>query len=322
MRTRQLLAAVFLLVLGSQPAVNAAPILGSDFVGSYTVNNLGNVPGLPANYGGLTTLYGDPNTLLIGGGANGAAGRLYTIGVTRDGDGHITGFTGSASAYGNVGEYNDGGVVDGPGGVLFTARWPVNGIGQTRLGEFDEHRIDTVAGIESSVSAMNFVPAGFGGAGSLKVVTYSGGAFYDVAMTPDGTGTFDLSATFVTRLGGGPEGFVYVAAGNPGFTVNSMLVSEYGAGMVGAYEVDALGNPIVASRRNFLTGLSGAEGAFIDPLTGDFLFSTFGSGNEVFRVSGFRAPEPPSQVPEPASLALFGLGALGVGIGVRRRRAA
>lgn len=36
-----------------------------------------------------------------------------------------------------------------------------------------------------------------------------------------------------------------------------------------------------------VTGLNGAEGALIDPVTGDFLFSTFGSGNEVFKVTGF-----------------------------------
>jgi hypothetical protein len=46
----------------------------------------------------------------------------------------------------------------------------------------------------------------------------------------------------------------------------------------------------MTSAQDFIKGLSGAEGAFIDPLTGDFLFSTFGSSNQVIRVSGFIAP--------------------------------
>ena len=48
---------------------------------------------------------------------------------------------------------------------------------------------------------------------------------------------------------------------------------------------------LTAPGENFITGLSGAEGAFIDPLTGDFLFSTFG-GNRVILVTGFAVSEP------------------------------
>ena len=42
-----------------------------------------------------------------------------------------------------------------------------------------------------------------------------------------------------------------------------------------------------------ITGLDGAEGALLDPVTGDFLFSTFGGGSRVVVVRGFRAPPPP-----------------------------
>ena len=53
----------------------------------------------------------------------------------------------------------------------------------------------------------------------------------------------------------------------------------------------------------------GAEGAFIDPLSGDFLFSTFGSnrGDRVIAVRGFPAA---AVVPEPSSLLLLTLGAI------------
>ena len=42
-----------------------------------------------------------------------------------------------------------------------------------------------------------------------------------------------------------------------------------------------------------MSGLEGAEGAVIDPITGDFLFSTFGGGDRVVVVSGFAKPLPP-----------------------------
>jgi len=44
-----------------------------------------------------------------------------------------------------------------------------------------------------------------------------------------------------------------------------MLMSEWSAGTIGAYDLDALGNPIVGSRRDFTLDLEGAEGAAIDP---------------------------------------------------------
>ena len=52
-----------------------------------------------------------------------------------------------------------------------------------------------------------------------------------------------------------------------------------------------MGDPVVASRRRFVYGLDGAEGASIDPVSGDFLFSTFGTGTDrVVVVRGFVPP--------------------------------
>lgn len=175
------------------------------------------------------------------------------------------------------------------------------------------------------------MPAGFGGAGKIKLVSYGGGQWYSAVLVSDSGGTYDLSlltqvdvdpsTVGMQNLPGGPEGFVYIAAGNPGFGVNSLLLSEYNAGVVSAYEVDADGNPLLATRRVFLTDLTGAEGAAIDPLTGDFLFSTFGGGSQVAVVRGFNAPPPPDNgaVPVPGSHALFLLGLALAALVVPRR---
>ena len=325
--------ALALCLAAGAPAALQAQTLGVDFAASYTVNDLGSVSGLPASYGGLT--FAGANTLLIGGNANDLPGRIYAVGVTRDGTTQqITGFSGSATLYRGpasmIGEYNDGGVVFGPGGVLFTSRWPVNQLGQTKPGSLDEDKIIDLAalGVADSHAALNFVPATFGGAGTVKLVSWEGGEWYSASLAPDGAGTYDLvglaqvdldpAMPGMEVLSGGPEGFTYVSGLNPGFGADSMLLSEWSAGNVTAYAVDANGDPILASRRIFLEGLTGAEGAVLDPVTGDFLFSTFGGGDRLVLVSGFSEPPPPP-VPEPgsAALAALGLGALAV---LMRRR--
>ena len=73
-----------------------------------------------------------------------------------------------------------------------------------------------------------------------------------------------------------------------------MIVSEYANDVVSTYQFDANGNPTPASRALFINGLTGAEGAVIDPVTGDFLFSTFGSTNHVIVVRGFAIPPTPT----------------------------
>jgi hypothetical protein len=211
----------------------------------------------------------------------------------RDAGNHITGFTGTATVFADA-AFNDGGVTYGPGNVLFLARWPQNELGQTRPGSTLTDKIINLTSFDvaSSIAGLNFVPTGFPGAGQLKIVSWSGGEWYTVELAPDGAGTFDVtSITFETQISGGPEGFIYVPPGSPQFSdFNSMLVSEFSAGVVSTYQLDENGDPIPATRKPFMTGLSGAEGAVTDPLTGDFLFSTFGGGDHVIVVQGFAPP--------------------------------
>ena len=280
------------------PALVQPFTVDSYYAGSYSASTLGSVTNLPPLYGGLTFKYDDPNTIIIGGAANTADGKLYFVGVVRGAGNHITGFSGSALLFAD-GAYNDGGVVYGPNNVLFLARWGDDvyayDLGQTKAGStITDKKIDLNSlGVSPAPTpgGLMFVPAGFPGAGQLKVVSFDDSRWYTLGYAPDGSGTYDItSATYQVTITGGPEGIFYVPAGSPLFTVPSVLVSEYSSGSIGAYVIDANGDPIPGTRRDFITALDGAEGAAIDPLTGDFLFSTFGGGNQIILVQGFKKP--------------------------------
>lgn len=319
-RLKLSLVALVVIAFTSVEATRAAAdiTLAPPYNTQYSIVDLGPVPGVPPRLGGLTLKAGDLNTLLIGGAANVSGGVIDAIGVTRDASGHITSFVGTATQLSTAPNI-DGGLAYGPGGVLFFTEWPNNSIGQIKPGSTmpDKTTSLTELGVASSVGSLNFVPADQPGAGQFKIASFGGGGFYTSSLTPDGTGTSNIgSATLESTPGGGPEGFVYVPPGSPLFAVPSLLLSEYDNGRVSAYQVDANGNPILASRADFITGLTGAEGAFIDPLTGDFLFSTFGGGDRVIEVRGFA-----SAVPEPSTLVLGVTGALlGFGYAWRRQR--
>lgn len=262
------------------------------FAPNYTCFDLGPVPGVPPQkYGGLVlTTDRCSVTMLIGGEANLMTGKLYKVAVTRDARGHINGFSGMATPFVDA-PYNDGGVVHGPGGELLLTRWPANELQVTRAGSTTADKVIDLMplGVAHASASLNFVPAGWPGEGVLKLMTWPGGQWYTLALRPDGQGTFDVTAaTMVATLPGGPEGFVYVAAGSPQFTVNSLLVSEWSAHEISTYEVNETGDPKPGTRRLIMDGLQGAEGAFRDPATGDFFFSTWGqAADRVVVVRGF-----------------------------------
>jgi len=285
------------------------------YAGSYTYSDIGVVPGVPTPYGGVAFKNGDVNTLLVGGRANNAAGAIYQIQVVRDVNNHITGFNGTATLLSTAPRI-DGGLTYGPtvtnaespaGSVLFFTTYSDNLIGQIKSGSSTPDRTDplTPLGVCSSTGSVGFVPTGFSGAGRIKIASYSCGTWYDGTVTAASganTGTYDISSltlkTTFTVSGSGPEGFVYIKAGSPLFTADSIVITDYGTNEVYSYEVDSNGDPVDATRRTMVTGLGGAEGAATDPLTGDFVFATFGSSNAISILSGFNSPNPtPSAVP-------------------------
>ncbi len=312
--SRAVLAFCLLIAATASTPAIAAIELAPAFANDYTLSVLSTPTGVPGNLGGLTFLAdGLNNTLLIGGSANTAAGAIYKIGVVRGAGGHITGFSGTASVFASA-PYIDGGLAYGPGGVLFFTQFPLSHIGQIKPGSSSPDRSDGVFQTTfGNVGTLAFVPDGFLGEGQLKVASYNGGAnFGTVSLTPDGNGTYALSEvpTPYLSIGGGPEGIAYVKGTKPGFGVDSVLISENSLSTVATYKIDSNGDPILGTRRAFLTGFTGVEGAFVDPVTGDFLFSTWGNGNNIVVVRA---------VPEPASwMAWAGLALVGGALVYRR----
>jgi hypothetical protein len=279
------------LAAAALTAALGAQVIQAPFDQSYSFRSLGQVPGVPTPYGGVTFKFDDPDVLLIGGSANSSVGALFAIRVTRAPNGSITGFQGTAQQV-STAAYNDGGLQYGPSNVLFYARYPLVEIGQIKPASTAPDRaiaLSPLGWIGGSPGALSFVPPGFPGAGRLKICAYSGGAWHDCAVAPDGNGTFDLVGLQpVLNLNGGPEGILYPPPGSPLLPDYArVIVTEYSAGTISVYDIDANGDPVVATRQPFMTGLSGAEGATIDSQTGSFVFSTFGGNNQVLVVEGF-----------------------------------
>src|SRR4051812_46284171 len=91
--------AVLLVALSASSAAHAQTMAGP-YAGPYTLVDLGAVPGVPTNYGGLWFLNNNP--MLIGGNANTAGGRIYSVGVTRNASNQITGFSCAATVFKNA----------------------------------------------------------------------------------------------------------------------------------------------------------------------------------------------------------------------------
>ena len=241
----------------------------------------------------------------MGGHANLPTGRIYQIGVTRDADRHITGFTGAATVYptanSTIGQNNDGGVVFGPENVLFVTRFPNNQLEQSKPGSTDPDKVTNLSliGIDSSVGSIGFVPSGFPGAGSMKIVS-AGGEWYQCDFVPDGNGTFEVISAFPrATLADTPEGIVFVPPGSPVFPANSVLINNWSTGKIVTAPLDANGDPIVANTQDVVVGFGVSEGPFIDPLTGDLLFWSANNGGSIFLVRGFQVPSTPGPTPTP-----------------------
>jgi len=310
-----------------------AEMVAPTFAANYSILDLPSIPGVPSYYGGMVFKAGDPNHLLIAGHADQSNGAIYEIGLIRDANHHVIGFSGTATVFATA-PFIDCGLAYGPGGVLFATGFPGNTLMEFKPGSTSPDKTIALPISSKSVGTVGFVPTGYPGAGSIQIGSYTTGGFSTGTLTPDGFGTYDLGPLTAESVPGRhPEGVEYVPLGSNGFSGPSMLMTEYGtgsSGAIGAYLLNADGSPNVASRQDFVTGLHGANGGAFDPLTNDFFFASFGStypSNRIVEVQGFASPRAQgggnqSTVPEPSSMALLSLGGIGLAVSAYRRRRA
>lgn len=282
---------VTVTVFPAHAALGDGTYLEPAFWGAYGIKELAKVPGFSSGNAGLAFKFDDPDTLLIAGPAIQPSGKIYTVRVARDAQGHVTGFSGSASVFANY-PNNDGGLVYGPGNVLFSARWPAQTLDQFKAGSTQIERSIVLPPLGPTDVALGFVPNDLPGACRLKFVNYFSARWWSAEVVPDAAGTFGLTGIYEAQAihDGGVEHLAYAPRGSPLFDAGTVLVTEYDLGNVAAYATDANGDPIPGSRRLVVTGLTTPEAFAFDPLTGDLLISTPSGSRSIRRITGFPAP--------------------------------
>ncbi len=273
------------------------------YAGHYSIRSISNILTVPRFLGGVVIRTNNPNVMLVAGESESPAAKIYQVTLQRGADGHITNFTGTATVFANTpGASEDGnppwtglsGDWDfGPNGVLFYLS-PDNSLGQIKSGFTSPAKhvdMGVAAGITVGGGVVT-VPAGLPGAGRFKFLAASGSAWYDVPLTSDGSGTYNVGspAATVALVGIFPFGAVYVPAGTAGFA-NASIVLCHVSGSLLTYEVNSNGDPLPATVRTFVTGLVNPTGVSRDPVTGDFIFTSF-DDTEGFYVVGNFAPAP------------------------------
>ena len=291
----------------NQPDANDCPalpnpagpevVLAPPFDMYYAAYDLGAPPGIPDPLGGTTVLISDQNTLLIGGASETGAGAIYSIGVTRDSCHHITGFTGTATQVATT-PYVDANLVYYNHDLLLYTEWPVFKVGElvgaatTPSLETDLRTVGMASSGDEGPGGLGIVPPGLAAAGQLRLVTWPAGNWYHAATTPAPPMLTFNSVTETTTVPNEPGGFAYVPAGSPGFSAQTIIMAEWGAtNQVVVYDADGSGDPMPATRRLFFSMFPKPWGAYFEPVTGDFLFLSWGTGNDhVYLVTGFVPP--------------------------------
>ena len=276
---------------GDPPAVDPA------YAGSYTAVDIGKVP-LTGDLGAVC--FKDANTLYVATNSVLANGEIDAIAVTRGAGNHITGYSGVATKVFDA-PYIDGGLQFGTNGVLFYTAYRyqtqgANSVGQIKPGSTGPDKVTILdsLGVSPSVGSLAFVPAGFGGTGYLKLISWDPKTWYSTYLSPDGAGTFNVSTVESPSVSLGSanfEGIAFINAGQPLFTNNSVLIAADLQQVIWAYEVDTKGNPKTSTVKRFAY-VSDPVGMTVDPVTGDILVGTEQGplGDHIAIIRGFAAP--------------------------------
>lgn len=293
-----------------------AQSVDSFYASAYSLRTVASIPGVPRAYGGVTIRADAPDVLLVAGNCDTPDAKIYQVTVQRGTDGHIAGFTGVATVLastpgrpgddtppwtGLVGDWDYG-----PGNVLFYTAWD-NSLSQILPGgSAPAKQVDLGETIGLTANTVVVVPAGLPGAGRFKLGTRHHHFWFDVPLTPDGMGTYNVGSP-TTTIEGADIAFVaaaYVPAGTPKFSKASVVVCD--TDRICTFEVDANGDPVVGSQRTFVTGLDGPDGIGRDPATGDLIFVSTDANLGFFVLGSFASGPPPTvRITQPANGAKF-----------------
>jgi hypothetical protein len=263
----------------------------SPFDQSYKITNLGSVGEL-SYYGGLA--FSSADTLLLGVYNTYTEAAIYAVPVKRDAAGHINGFGTPNSLFASTPNAYGGYSFYGPTGVLLYVLFD-RATATAQLGEIKSGSTtppDKLADLskvlpqsDNQLLSVGVVPAGFPGAGTVKGSSY--GHFYDLALSPDDAGTYNVTSA-MQGADVAAVGFAYLKAGSPLIYADSMFVSS--SNTIGIYNLTANGDPDPAQHSYFVFGGGSYGEVVIDPVTNDLLFVV--DANTIYLVTGFAPPAP------------------------------
>ncbi len=275
-------------VLGAASALTQAQQLDPTFAGKYSVALVGPSPE------GRSFVFrpGDPSTVATSSGGSGLAKKNYP--VLRDPAGAIIGFGETGVTFATLTEGDPSyWVAFAPNGNLFyRGGFDDAVIGQVKPGVATADSVIHLGDLGlppafySSYGQTAVVPAGLPGAGRVKFLTGDTWHGSTLVLQPNGTYTFGpfTSSTVVLDEGDSGQAIVFVPAGYPGIAKASVLISDSSNSSgyaIYAFELDASGDPVVATRRTFMKGVS--DLCDVDPQTGDILIRA-GDPDNVYAV--------------------------------------
>lgn len=285
--------------LGELTVAAAGVTVVAPFDTVYRAFDLGRVPGLPmTRYGGCLIDRNDPNRMYIGVDSELATGAIYAVRVVRGCGRHIVGYAGMAERVASAPYVDANLFYDRDGNILYSM-WPNNQVGVLAPGGTMPAQVIDLSPLgiphNASPGGLAFVPVGFVGAGELRASGWSDYGWFRIPYRyAAGRYTFE-TAQRRAMFTAGTGGIAYVPVGSPMIARPSIVMAEWSAN-VAFFEADANGDARPETRRAFLQGLSNAWGAYFEPVTGDFMFPSWGNDRVVI-VQGFNAPPPPPPPP-------------------------
>jgi hypothetical protein len=240
----------------------------------------------PAHFGGVTFDASGSQMLVVGAGATVSATAFSYTPIRDPGTSRITGLSAGTSFAPTPG--GDGGL-ELQGGLLWWTKYGSHQVGQYNPANATSYSVGLPA-FWSTTGGLTFVPAGYPNAGMLLVSSYTFGWIYSFPLVSAGNGFFNLgpASLYANMPQAGSEGMKFITSGP---LAGHLLVANYTFQRIDAIPINpatslpmgGVNTPVV---NTIITGLAGAEGLGVDPVTGDLFISSLLT-SILYRVDGF-----------------------------------